>query len=93
MSSNNAATLVANDGRSWPLQEGAQLSIGRASANDITIKDPTVSQKHTVITVRDGQIVVNDLGSANGTDINGRCLAKLQSTQTRSDAADRRRHL
>ena len=42
------------------------LSIGRHSSNDIVVDDPYVSQFHLQVEIRHGEIVVKDLGSANG---------------------------
>jgi pSer/pThr/pTyr-binding forkhead associated (FHA) protein len=49
----------------------AELSIGRQTGNDIFIDNVGVSRRHAVIKVGDGRAVVEDLGSANGTFVNG----------------------
>ena len=54
----------------WRL-DGQHLRIGRASRNEISIADPTVSKEHAEITIRDGRPFVRDLGSRNGTRVNG----------------------
>lgn len=38
---------------------------------DVCVSDPTVSRKHARLTVRSGDIFVQDLGSTNGTFVNG----------------------
>jgi serine phosphatase RsbU (regulator of sigma subunit) len=53
-----------------PLQEAA-VSIGRASDCTIPIKDRYLSRKHAEIIAVDGTWVLKDLGSANGTYLNG----------------------
>jgi sigma-B regulation protein RsbU (phosphoserine phosphatase) len=53
-----------------PLQ-GAAVSIGRASDCAIPIKDRYLSRKHAEIVAVDGSWILKDLGSANGTYING----------------------
>ncbi len=50
---------------------GARLSIGRAPDNDLQLDDRTVSRYHALVFLRDGQWLVNDLGSNNGTLVNG----------------------
>jgi len=45
--------------------------LGRAADNTIRIDDPTVSQHHARITFRSGQWILEDLGSRNGTRVNG----------------------
>lgn len=52
------------------LMEGATLSIGRSSSNDIHIPEQHVSRQHAVITYRDGIFMLTDLNSANGTFVN-----------------------
>lgn len=47
-----------------------QMSIGRASGNDIVIPDATVSGKHSVISNENGNFYLTDLGSTNGTLVN-----------------------
>lgn len=49
----------------------AELRIGRAEDNDLDLTDPKVSRHHARI-YREGSVyVVTDLGSANGTRVNG----------------------
>jgi len=45
--------------------------LGRAADNTIHIDDPTVSQHHARIAFRTGQWILEDLGSRNGTRVNG----------------------
>jgi len=52
------------------------LRIGRNQLNDLHIDRPYVSQFHAAIDLRDGQILVRDLGSTNGTVYAGRRLAR-----------------
>jgi hypothetical protein len=50
----------------------AGVSVGRSRECDIVLKDPNVSRKHVEIRPRGGSWVVGDLGSTNGSRINGR---------------------
>jgi ABC-type multidrug transport system ATPase subunit len=50
------------------------LAIGRAADNEIVIAEPTVSRYHARIAARAGRYYLADLGSANGTDLNGERL-------------------
>lgn len=59
----------------WPL-EGPVLGIGRSSRNAIHIPDGTISKDHAEVTLRAGQYYVRDLGSRNGTRVNGREAAE-----------------
>jgi phosphoserine phosphatase RsbU/P len=56
---------------SWPL-DTPLLAIGRSSKHPIHIPDATVSKDHAEITSRAGQVYLRDLGSRNGTRVNGR---------------------
>jgi hypothetical protein len=48
-----------------------QLSIGRASDNDIVLNEDEVSAHHCQIVRRDGKLYLEDLQSTNGTFANG----------------------
>jgi pSer/pThr/pTyr-binding forkhead associated (FHA) protein len=54
----------------------AKMIIGRHSTNDIPLPDRTVSKRHAVIGRVRGQAVVKDLGSRNGTFVNGQKVEK-----------------
>ena len=55
--------------------EGDQLTIGRDATNDIVINDAEVSRRHARLTFQGGKYVLEDLGSTNGTFVNGQRLA------------------
>ena len=67
-----AATLV-HDGRRVALPEGG-LTIGRVAGNDLVLADEGVSRRHAEIRRDGGEWVVADLGSKNGTRLNGKRL-------------------
>lgn len=46
--------------------------VGRSPNADIQISDPYSSEFHARVGIQDGQVVVHDLGSTNGTYVNGR---------------------
>ncbi|MEW2548419.1 DUF1707 and FHA domain-containing protein [Streptomyces sp. NPDC047002] len=48
------------------------LRIGRDPANGLRLTHDTVSRHHAELTARDGVWVLRDLGSTNGTTVNGR---------------------
>jgi pSer/pThr/pTyr-binding forkhead associated (FHA) protein len=54
--------------------EGEQLSIGRDSSNEIAVNDAEVSRRHTRLTFQGGKYVVEDMGTTNGTYVNGQRL-------------------
>jgi pSer/pThr/pTyr-binding forkhead associated (FHA) protein len=47
------------------------VNIGRADYNDIVIADPSVSTTHAKLQRKDGVWVLTDLGSTNGTYVEG----------------------
>jgi pSer/pThr/pTyr-binding forkhead associated (FHA) protein len=53
-----------------------KMIIGRHSTNDIPLPDRTVSKRHAVVGRVRGRVVVKDLGSRNGTFVNGQKLEK-----------------
>jgi pSer/pThr/pTyr-binding forkhead associated (FHA) protein len=61
-------------GVTFPL-EGDQLTIGRDSSNAVAINDAEVSRRHSRLTFQGGKYVLEDLGSTNGTFVNGQRLA------------------
>ncbi len=56
------------DGREHVLD--ADVTIGREGC-DVVLPDPEVSRRHAALRVTDGRLVVEDLGSTNGTFVNG----------------------
>lgn len=62
-------------GMTFELEEG-ETTIGRGEDQDILLDDVTVSRNHAVMLVRGDQIEFKDVGSTNGTYINGERLDK-----------------
>lgn len=62
----------------------AVTSVGRDLDNLIVLQDPTVSGRHAVIHHRDGAWWAEDLGSTNGTRLNGKAALPLQPALLRS---------
>ncbi|MBV9719994.1 MAG: DUF3662 domain-containing protein [Candidatus Eremiobacteraeota bacterium] len=52
--------------------------IGRSEESEILLFDPGVSRAHAVVEVTAGQAIVRDLGSTNGTFVNGRRVETRQ---------------
>ena len=51
--------------------DGAQLTIGRAQDNGLVLADSRVSRHHARLASRHGALVYTDLGSTNGSRVNG----------------------
>ena len=54
------------------------VSVGRAPDNDIVVGDPATSGRHGRIEVRGGAFWISDLGSTNGTQVNGEPVIEKQ---------------
>lgn len=68
-----------------------RVTIGRTAENDIHLRDTTVSKQHAVAYLNEGQPIVEDLGSFNGTFVNGRSVKKtvLRSGDTLREGGNR----
>jgi hypothetical protein len=53
---------------------GDEVTVGRAAGCTVTLDDHYVSQVHARFSRRDGDVFVEDLGSTNGTYVNGEKL-------------------
>lgn len=49
----------------------SEVTIGRTEDNDVILSDAGVSRRHAVIRSGGGRVVAQDMGSANGTQVNG----------------------
>jgi DNA-binding NtrC family response regulator len=67
---------VTVDGRELvhPLPNAANVTIGRSPSAEVQIDHRSVSRQHAVLTVVDGKLKISDLGSQNGTHVNGTAL-------------------
>jgi pSer/pThr/pTyr-binding forkhead associated (FHA) protein len=58
-------------GGEFPLKADKQIVIGRSSELDMVLVEDMVSRKHAKIMISAGNITIEDLGSTNGTFVNG----------------------
>jgi len=66
------AVSGAHRGREWRVEIGAETMIGRAASCAVIIDDDSeISFKNSVLSAEGGLLFVDDLGSTNGTAING----------------------
>jgi hypothetical protein len=73
-----AAKLVVSVGQGAGRQtilSGEAVVIGRSSTAQVVVDDAQVSRRHAECRLQAGQWFIHDLGSANGTFVNGRRLA------------------
>jgi adenylate cyclase len=72
--------LISTAGeQSIDLQLGRTLVVGRAVTSDIPIYDPTISRRHAEVALTDTGVRVKDLGSSNGTFLNGAKIAEAEA--------------
>jgi hypothetical protein len=58
-------------GGEFPLGDSKEIVVGRSSDLDMVLVEDMVSRRHARIACSDQQIVIEDLGSTNGTFVNG----------------------
>lgn len=72
MTDSFSARLVAEDGTEHLLE--GEVRVGRSADCELTIDDSRVSRQHARLNVEGEQLTLEDLGSANGTLVNGQRL-------------------
>ncbi|MCB9762573.1 MAG: FHA domain-containing protein [Alphaproteobacteria bacterium] len=75
----------AKQGLNVPLPDDGVLIVGR-NQGDLVLDDPMVSGKHARITCRNGEWSIRDLGSTNGTLVDGR-LVREQALRPGAEVA------
>jgi pSer/pThr/pTyr-binding forkhead associated (FHA) protein len=72
------SVVVQKTGQRFPLKS-RKVKIGRGPSNQVIIPDDTfTSRNHAWITYEDGEFWLEDLGSTNGTLLNGHPVVKRQ---------------
>ena len=67
-----SAWLHLQDGTLVAVTDGDPVTIGRMPDCDVTVPDSNVSRHHAEVRLFDGHARIVDLGSMNGTKVNGR---------------------
>src|SRR6187200_592773 len=65
-------------GGEFPLRMDREIIIGRSSDLDMVLVEDMVSRKHAKIETKGGQVIIQDLGSTNGTFVNGEKIKKVR---------------
>ena len=68
--------LVSGDGRTYPLQMGSTV-IGRGDQANLRLPDVGISRRHARLDFDGSQVVLTDLGSTNGTMVNGQRVSAV----------------
>ncbi|HVH10735.1 MAG TPA: adenylate/guanylate cyclase domain-containing protein [Gemmatimonadales bacterium] len=63
------------------LPPGRVVVVGRAVTSDVPIYDPTISRRHAEVSLADGGVNVRDVGSSNGTFLNGARVTEALATE------------
>ena len=63
------------------------LTVGRAPDNDLVLDHPTVSRHHARLTLEQGKLYIEDLGSSNGTYIGDQQLSAGQRMEVPGNQA------
>jgi hypothetical protein len=74
------AVLTLPGGQRIELHEGHYV-LGRHLENDIVLNDTNVSRRHAEFVCAAGEVAVSDLGSTNGTKVNGVAVTGQQLLQ------------
>jgi pSer/pThr/pTyr-binding forkhead associated (FHA) protein len=64
------------------LLTGDEFLVGRGDDCDLCLRDPEISRHHSLIRLRGHETVISDLGSSNGTFINGHRLLSQTKLST-----------
>jgi hypothetical protein len=65
-------------GGEFPLYPDREILVGRSSDLDMVLVEDMVSRKHAKITVTEDQIFIQDLGSTNGSFVNGEKIRRAR---------------
>ena len=65
-------------GGEFPLRPHREIIVGRSSDLDMVLVEDMVSRKHAKITTDDQVVTIQDLGSTNGTFVNGEKVRKAE---------------
>lgn len=67
---------AGGDGERVALDPATPITLGRSRENAVVLTDASVSREHARIAFRDGAWWAEDMGSKNGTKVNGRRIEK-----------------
>ncbi len=65
-------------GGEFPLRMNREIVIGRSSDVDMVLVEDMVSRRHAKISTMGGEVIIEDLGSTNGTFVNGERIKRIR---------------
>lgn len=65
-------------GQVFEIPDKDRVTVGRHGPHDVKIKEPSISRKHFAIEKRKGALFIVDLGSLNGTKLNGHRISSAR---------------
>jgi adenylate cyclase len=74
--------LSTTGDQSIDLAPGRAVIVGRAVTSDVPVYDPTISRQHAELVLADGGVRIKDLGSSNGTFLNGARITDAVATDS-----------
>jgi adenylate cyclase len=72
--------FAASGDQTIDLPPSGSVLVGRAATSDAPVFDPTISRRHAELQLAPGGVLVRDLGSSNGTFLNGARLTEATAT-------------
>ena len=70
-----------------PLVPGVPIAVGRGKSADLAYRGSNISRRHARFELLDGQLVVCDLGSTNGTKVNGSTIEGTRVLRVHDEVA------
>lgn len=65
-------------GGEFPLHKGREIVIGRSSELEMVLIEDMVSRRHAAITINGDELTIADVGSTNGTFVNGEKIKRAR---------------
>jgi adenylate cyclase len=80
MSDRGIRLIRTNGAEAFDLEPGTSMVLGRGPSSDLPVPDPTISRRHAELRVDTDGLEVHDLGSSNGTRVNGQKITRARVT-------------
>lgn len=81
-SNGQSISMPKNDELTRLLQQRGKIVLGRSSECDVVLDSPSISRRHATLELSGQSVIITDLGSLNGTYVNGRKVSGSMKIQT-----------